>query len=150
MGGATGKTEGCGYPKCRAVASLHIMNKVSAYFMLHGLRRTLVYRCTSLIRCWPSCKRWRSNPSGKCSQERLARGTVASTMRRAAHPSGSARCGAGAGCSAMKYQSLLTLGCTLQDGSMGRLMTAAVLIFTPIIVGAIMKVARWGGGDAGV
>ena len=29
-------------------------------------------------------------------------------MRRAAHPSGCARCGAGAVCSAMKYQSLLT------------------------------------------
>ena len=43
------------------------------------------------------CWRWRSNPSGKCSQERLTRGTVTSTMRRAAHPSGCARCGAGAG-----------------------------------------------------
>jgi len=52
------------------------------------------------------CRRWRSNPSGKCSQERLTRGTVASTMRRAAHPSGCARCGAGAGCSAIKYQSI--------------------------------------------
>jgi len=31
---------------------------------------------------------------------------VTSTMRRAAHPSGCARCGAGAGCSAIKYQSL--------------------------------------------
>ena len=40
------------------------------------------------------------------SQERLARGTVTSTMRRAAHPSGCARCGAGAGCSAIKCQSL--------------------------------------------
>jgi len=72
-------------------------------------------------RCWPctrctrlppqdlsrtSCRRWRSNPSGKCSQERLARGTVTSTMRKAAYPSGCARCGAGAGCSAMKYQPL--------------------------------------------
>ena len=28
-------------------------------------------------------RRWRSNPSGKCSQERLTRGTVTSTMRRA-------------------------------------------------------------------
>ena len=37
-------------------------------------------------------------------QERLSRGTVASTMRRAAHPSGCARCGAGAGCSAIEYQ----------------------------------------------
>ena len=47
-------------------------------------------------------RRWRSNPSGKCSQERLTRGTVTSTMRRAAHPSGCA----GAGCSAIKYRSL--------------------------------------------
>ena len=35
------------------------------------------------------------------------RGTVSSTMRRAAHLSGGARCGAGAGCSAIKYQPLL-------------------------------------------
>jgi len=52
------------------------------------------------------CRRWRSNPSGKCSQERLTRGTVTSAMRRAAHPSGCARCGAGAGCSAIENQSL--------------------------------------------
>ena len=52
------------------------------------------------------CKRWRPNPSGKLSRERLPRGTVTSTMRRAAHPSGYARCSAGAGWSAMKYQSL--------------------------------------------
>jgi len=52
------------------------------------------------------CRRWRSNPSGQCSQERLTQGTVTSTMRRAAHPSGCARCGAGADCSAIKYQSL--------------------------------------------
>ena len=55
----------------------------------------------------PWRRRWRSNPSGKCSQERLTRGTVTSTMCRAAHPSGCARCGAGAGCSAIKYQSLM-------------------------------------------
>ena len=55
-------------------------------------------------------RRWRPNPSGKCSQERLTRGTVTSTMRRAAHPSGCARCGAGAGCSAIKYQSPLVHG----------------------------------------
>jgi len=57
------------------------------------------------------CRRWRSNPSGKCSQERLPRGTVTSTMRKAAHPSGCARCGAGAGCSAIKYSSLRELCC---------------------------------------
>ena len=43
-------------------------------------------------------------PSGPC--ERLARVTVTSTMRRAAHPSGCARCGAGAGCSAIEYEYL--------------------------------------------
>jgi len=57
-----------------------------------------------------TCRRWRSNPSGKCSQERLTRGTVSSTMRRAAHPSGGARCSAGAGCSALKYQYLFYVG----------------------------------------
>ena len=51
--------------------------------------------------------RWRSNPSGECSQERLTLGTVTSTRRRAAHPSGRAKRGAGTGCSAMKHQSLL-------------------------------------------
>ena len=59
------------------------------------------------------------NPSGKCSQERLTRGTVTSTMRRAAHPSGRARCGAGAGCSAIKYQSLWGVGC---DGALSPLL----------------------------
>ena len=39
---------------------------------------------------------------GKCAQERLTWGTVTSTMRRAAHPSGCARLGAGAVCSAIK------------------------------------------------
>jgi len=43
---------------------------------------------------------------GKSSQERRTRGTVSSAMRRAAHRSDCARCGAGAGCSAMKHQSL--------------------------------------------
>ena len=38
-----------------------------------------------------------SNPSGKCSQERLTRGRVTRTMRREAYPYGCARCGAGAG-----------------------------------------------------
>ena len=50
-------------------------------------------------------RRWRSNPSGKCPPKWLTRATVTSTMRRAAHPSGCARCGAGAGCSAIQYQS---------------------------------------------
>ena len=38
---------------------------------------------------------------------RLTRGTVTSTRRSAAHPPRCARCGAGAGCSAIKYQSLV-------------------------------------------
>ena len=42
----------------------------------------------------------------KIPQERLARSTVTSTMRRAAHPSRCARCGAGAGCSSITHQSL--------------------------------------------
>ena len=37
------------------------------------------------------------------------RGTVTSTMRRAAHSSGCARCGDGAGCSAITYQSMYGL-----------------------------------------
>ena len=56
------------------------------------------------------CTRWTtgpgSNPSGKFSQEWLTRVTVTYTMRRAAHSSGCARCGAIAGSSAIKYQSL--------------------------------------------
>jgi len=51
-------------------------------------------------------RRWRSNISETFSQQRLTRGTVIGTTRRAAHPSGCGRCGAGAGCSAIKYQSL--------------------------------------------
>ena len=42
-------------------------------------------------------------------KERLTRGTVTSTMRRAAHPSGCARCGAGAGCSVIKNTNLISL-----------------------------------------
>ena len=44
--------------------------------------------------------------SGFFSQERLTRGTLNSTMCRAAHPSGCARCKADAGCSAVSRQSL--------------------------------------------
>ena len=43
-------------------------------------------------------RRWRSNPSGKCSYERPTRGTVCGTMR--------SMCGADAGCVAIHYQSL--------------------------------------------
>ena len=43
-------------------------------------------------------RRWRSNPSGKSSQERLTRGTVCGTTR--------SMCGADAGCSAINYRSL--------------------------------------------
>ena len=38
-----------------------------------------------------------------------------STMRGAAHPSGCARCGAGAGCSSIKYQSLGESSCLPAD-----------------------------------
>ena len=48
---------------------------------------------------------WRLNPSGKISQERPTRSTVISTYVRAARPSGRARRGSGAGCSATKCQS---------------------------------------------
>ena len=51
-------------------------------------------------------RRRRSNLSGKCWQELLTQGTVTSTMRKAEHLAGCARRGAGAGCSAIKYQSL--------------------------------------------
>ena len=63
------------------------------------------FRLLYYSQAWRS-GRWRSNLSGKCSQERLTRGTVTITMRRAAHPSGCERCVAGAGCSAIKYQSI--------------------------------------------
>ena len=62
------------------------------------------------LRTVRSRRGWRSNPSGKCSQERPTRTTVTGTKRRAAHPSGCARCGAGAGCSVIKYQSLFGVG----------------------------------------
>ena len=84
----------------------------------------LVSPCRLLFGCFSSPTRlyfpnrvW--NPSGKCSQERLTRGTVTSTMRKAAHPSGCARCGAGAGCSAIKYQSLLNRETLSRQGSSG-------------------------------
>ena len=53
-----------------------------------------------------TCRRCGSNPPEKCSQEWLTWATVSFTMRRAAHPAGCARCGAGAGCSAIEYPSL--------------------------------------------
>ena len=62
-------------------------------------------------------RRWRSNPSGKCSPERLTRGAVTSTMCRAADLSGGARCGAGACCSAKKYQSLWNKECCHSSGN---------------------------------
>jgi len=49
-------------------------------------------------------------------QERLTRGTVTSTMRRAAHTSGCARCGAGAGCSAIQYQYLQVTDLEASEG----------------------------------
>jgi len=49
------------------------------------------------VRCW----RWLFGNKMPISLR-----TVTRTMRREAHPSGCARCGAGAGCVAVKYQSL--------------------------------------------
>ena len=56
-------------------------------------------------------RRWRSNPPGSFSQERLTQDTVKSTVRKAAHPPGFSRCDAGAGCSAIKSQLFLLEGC---------------------------------------
>ena len=70
-----------------------------------NLVKSLRASLTGQICGWQAdCRKWRSNPCGKCSQQRLTRATVTSTMRRAAHLSGWASCSAG--CSAMKYQSL--------------------------------------------
>jgi len=83
---------------------------VDALELGRGIRVVILVRMLQLRHPFVSsprtCRRWRSNPSGKCSQERLTRGTVTSTIRKAAHPPGCARCGAGAGCSPIKYQSL--------------------------------------------
>jgi hypothetical protein len=57
------------------------------------------------------------NPSEECSQARLTRGTVTSTMRGAAHPSKYARCNAGAGCSTTAYQSFMK--CVSMDNISG-------------------------------
>ena len=65
--------------------------------------------------CPNRCRRWRSKPSGKCSHELLKQSTVTSTTRRAAHPSGRARCCAVAGCWAIKCQSLLARGQSLPN-----------------------------------
>jgi len=67
--------------------------------------------------------------SGKCSHERLTRGTVTSTMRRAAHLSVCARCGAGAGCSAIKYQSLSLSLCLFG--------------LTGLVKGGVLSAPRW-------
>jgi hypothetical protein len=52
--------------------------------------------------------RWTVDEAGSdlFLQERLTRGTVTSTMRMATHSSERARCGAGAGCATINYQSL--------------------------------------------
>ena len=66
--------------------------------------------CTSRRMCCPTHCASYCAPSTLRPSARLVsrtRGTVTSTMRRAAHSSESARCGAGADCSALKYQSLL-------------------------------------------
>ena len=55
----------------------------------HARSFSQAFLAGSLVSRGVGCRRWRFNPSGKCSQERLTRGTVTSTMRRAAHPEGS-------------------------------------------------------------
>ena len=70
-------------------------------------------------------------------------GHITSTMRRAAHPSGRARCGAGAGCSAINYQPLIT--CL----SMSPVTTFAMLAtrsWSPSC--CLMLLKRWVFGDA--
>ena len=84
--------------------------------MAHGLVSGLGICGVGFVRVYGLGRSWRSNPSGKCSQERLKRGTVPSTVRRAANASGCARCGAGAGCSAIKYQSIFMVWGSLFRG----------------------------------
>ena len=57
-----------------------------------------MYRCVCMTCMYIHGRRWNSNPSGKCSDERPTRGTVCGTMR--------SMCGADAGCLAIHYQSL--------------------------------------------
>ena len=70
--------------------------------VIHSVRSTESTAPASTA-CTPSlsvldCRRWSSNPYGKCSYERPTRGTVCGTMR--------SMCGADAGCLAINYQSL--------------------------------------------
>ena len=91
-----------------------IASSISSCSLFAGKRNVNRFLWETLLPYFPNApaeiesirKRRRSNPSGKGSQERLTRGTVASTICRAAHPSGCARCVAGAGCSAKENQPL--------------------------------------------
>ena len=69
--------------------------------LLLGYQMTLCHKAAtrpvSAASC-TSCRRWSSNPSGKCSSTRPTRGTVCGTLR--------SMCGADAGCLAIDYQSL--------------------------------------------
>ena len=60
-----------------------------------GVGQLARYPCNGIVDCF-----------GNCSQKRRTRSTVTSTIRSAAHLAGCARCGAGAGCSVIKYQSV--------------------------------------------
>ena len=68
---------------------VHLIIEMSRPALRHG-------RLNSLFQV--ACRRWSSNPSGKCSYERPTRGTICRTMR--------SMCGADAGCLAINYQSL--------------------------------------------
>ena len=80
-------------PTARWITDL-LLTTVGGGRLSTGSLRPRYWRCVSIF----ECRRWSSNPSGKCSYERPTRGTVCGTMR--------SMCGAGAGCLAINYQSL--------------------------------------------
>ena len=85
-------------------AMASVFDKVACVCVFEKMACVCVFKMTYM--CSQIVKGSRSNPPGKCSLERLTRGTVTSTMHRVAHPSGCARCGVGAGCLAIIHQSL--------------------------------------------
>ena len=77
------------FPFPGSLTSTFLITGVGAVHVSGGRMHQDGYPCLLILHLLPD----------RCSQERLTRGTVTSTMRRAAHPSGCPRCGAGAGCS---------------------------------------------------